>query len=62
MIADGRETCPACGKMTLPVIKPAEHADARMCQSPECLAIVDRYGTIEVRFSDHTRPSVANPG
>ena len=47
MIADGRETCPACGKVTLPAIKPAEHADARMCQSPECHAIVDRYGVIE---------------
>ena len=47
MITDGRETCPACGKMTLPVIKPNERAEARMCQNAACRKVIDRYGTIE---------------
>ena len=49
MIVDGLETCPACGKITLLAIKQTEHATARMCQSQDCGAIVDRDGKIEVQ-------------
>ena len=49
MTLPNHDICPACGMESLPRIGKTEIADARMCQNPDCRAVADRWGVIEVQ-------------
>jgi phage terminase large subunit GpA-like protein len=39
---EGFQTCPRCGKNSLPRIQPDSQANAVKCQNPDCKVVIQR--------------------